>query len=54
MIKIGLKKLMLDYSVFTKNLSIGKIIIVIVNIDNFFFCRPELIKVNIIKSFLLN
>lgn len=52
MIKADLKKLILDYSAFAKNLDINKVVIVIVYVDNFLFFESDLIKTNIVKSFL--
>lgn len=45
---------MLDYSTFTNNLSISKIIIIIIYIDNFLYLELDIIEMNIIKSFLDN
>ena len=52
MIKAGLKRFMLDYSAFAKNLGTGKIVVVIVYVDNLLIFDPKLAKINIIKSFL--
>lgn len=52
MIKTGLKGFILNYSAFTKNLDISKIVIVIIYIENILFFRSDFIKINIAKSFL--
>ena len=52
MIKAGLKKLISDHSAFIKNLGSSKIIIVIVNVNNFLIFEPDFSKSNIVKSFL--
>ena len=54
MIKADLKRLMLDYSTFAKNLTISKVVIIIVYVDDFLFFGLDLTKINIIKSFLAN
>ncbi len=53
-IRVGLKKLMSDYSAFVKNLGTGKIVIIIVYVDNFLFFGPDLREINIVKFFLAN
>lgn len=44
---------MLNYLLFAKNSNTNKIFIVIVYINNYLFFRPNFIKINIIKSFLI-
>lgn len=54
MIKAYLKRFILDYLVFIKNHDINKVIIIIVYINNIFFFEPNIMEINIIKSFLAN
>lgn len=54
MIKTGLKKFMSDYSAFSKNLGTSKVVIVIVQMDNYLFFGPNLMEINILKSFLVD
>lgn len=53
-IKVGQKKLMLNYYTFIPNLSTTNIIIIIVYIDNFLFFCLEIIGINIVKFFLVD
>lgn len=43
---------MSDYLIFAKNLSIIKVAIIIIYIDDFFFFRPNIMEINIVKLFL--
>ena len=52
MIKAGLKRLISDYSAFTKNLSTSKVIIVIIYINDFLYLGPDLAEINIVIYFL--
>ena len=54
MIKVRSKKLMSDYSAFAKNLVTSKVVIVIVNINNFLNFGLDLAEISIVKSFLAN
>lgn len=54
MIKAGLKRFILDYSTFVKNLDTNKIVIIIVYIDDFLFFEPDFTEINIVKSFLVD
>ena len=52
MIKVESKRLISDYSAFAKNLGTSKVVIVIVNIDNFLNFGSDLVEISIVKSFL--
>ena len=53
-IKAGLKRIILDYAAFAKNLATSKVVILIDYVDNFLFFGPDFIEINIVKSFLAN